>query len=190
MGSRRARSGSRETRWAQGLGMTRRATRPSRARPGHSNRQISVGPGGRAVARGRGWPGWGVRSGPACAPATTDSRLARAVRRGQVWGGLGLGETVARTLDDYFALALALARRPAALRRLRRRLRARRAAPPAVVGAPGGAAGRGARVFDTEGWVRRYEAGLRLTLETRILFPDRTGPGHGGGRRFHVVVTG
>jgi hypothetical protein len=48
-------------------------------------------------------------------------------------------------------------------------------------------------VFDAEGWVRRYEAGLRLALETRLLFPERAGAGGAGAagarRRFHVVVT-
>jgi hypothetical protein len=124
----------------------------------------------------------------------------------QVCAGLGLCAAVARTLDDYVALAVAAARRPAALRRMRRRLRAaaRRAARPgpggeaAAARTPGraaggpspdsddsdaglgpaspadseygrGASGRRVTVFDVPGWVRAYEAGLRLALETRLL---------------------
>ena len=86
-------------------------------------------------------------------------------------GGLGLCATVARTLDDYVALAVAAARRPAALRRLRRRLLARRQHPgPARPVPRGGPLGRG--VFDVPGWMRAYEAGLRLALETRLLRGD------------------
>ena len=64
--------------------------------------------------------------------------------------GVGLDELITRTVEDYEALALALARDPARLRGLREKLRQARVASP---------------LFDTQGFTRDLEAAIAMMCE-------------------------